>query len=167
MWLIIPIIIVITIIFFLVVKSVKVRKINSFILSLCNSNNYSLKSFSKEYNYILENENEIIYLRYIFIPKNSSITVNSKSTWCLRYGGGSRNGRSYPNKEYLNYLKPFLTKEYIHENKKVRKVVVLYPTTEVILKYINESDIININQSDLVYGTQIIKFNELEKYLFI
>lgn len=167
MWLIIPIIIVITIIFFLVVKSVKVRKINNFILSLCNSNNYSLKSFSKEYNYILENENEIIYLRYIFIPKNSSITVNSKSTWCLRYGGGSRNGRSYPNKEYLNYLKPFLTKEYIHENKKVRKVVVLYPTTEVILKYINESDIININQSDLVYGTQIIKFNELEKYLFI
>jgi len=167
MWLIIPIIIVITIIIFLVVKSVKVRKINNFILSLCNSNNYSLKSFSKEYNYILENENEIIYLRYIFIPKNSSITVNSKSTWCLRYGGGSRNGRSYPNKEYLNYLKPFLTKEYIHENKKVRKVVVLYPTTEVILKYINESDIININQSDLVYGTQIIKFNELEKYLFI
>ena len=46
-------------------------------------------------------------------------------------------------------------------------MVVLYPTTEVILKYINESDIININQSDLVYGTQIIKFNELEKYLFI
>lgn len=167
MWFIIPIIIVITIIIFLLVKKAKVKKIYNLILSLCNSNNYSLKSFSNEYNYILENENEIIYLRYIFIPKNSSITVNSKSTWCLRYGGGSRNGRSYPNKEYLNYLKPFLTKEYTHENKKVRKVVVLYPTTEVILKYINESDIININQSDLVYGTQIIKFNELEKYLFI
>lgn len=151
-------------------KIIKTKKINEKIITLSEKNNYKVTKVSaNEYNYIIENDNEIIYLRYIIIPKNSSITVNSKSTWCLRYGGGSRAGRSYPNKEYLNYLKSFLTTDYSAEysaNKKVRKVVVLYPTTEVILKYINESDIININQTDLVYGTQIIKFNELENYLF-
>lgn len=147
------------------IKIKKNKVINSKLTELAEKNNYKLtKCSSKEYNYILENDYNIIYLRTIIIPKNSSVTVNSKSTWCLRYGGGARVGRSYPNKEYLTELKPFLIKEYSSE-KNIRKVVILYPTTEVLLKYVNESDIINLTQNDIVYGTQIIKFNDIDEFL--
>lgn len=147
------------------IKIKKNKVINSKLTELAEKNNYKLtKCSSKEYNYILENDHNIIYLRTIIIPKNSSVTVNSKSTWCLRYGGGARVGRSYPNKEYLTELKPFLIKEYSSE-KSIRKVVILYPTTEVLLKYVNESDIINLTQNDIVYGTQIIKFNDIDEFL--
>lgn len=147
------------------IKIKKNKVINSKLTELAEKNNYKLtKCSSKEYNYILENDHNIIYLSTIIIPKNSSVTVNSKSTWCLRYGGGARVGRSYPNKEYLTELKPFLIKEYSSE-KNIRKVVILYPTTEVLLKYVNESDIINLTQNDIVYGTQIIKFNDIDEFL--
>lgn len=154
-------------IFFYIYKNYKIKK-NVFakISKLAELNNYNItKSNDKISDFILENDNDIIFIKYINIPKNSSITVNSKSTWCLRYGGGSREGRSYPNKEYLTDLTPFLNKEY-NCNKKVRKVTLIYPSTEKLLKYINESEIITLKQSDIVYGTQIILFCNIDEFLF-
>ena len=123
-----------------------------------------LPARDKRYDYIIETESEIIFIKLAIIPSNSSVTDNSKNTWCLRFGGGTRTGRNYPNQEYMNDLKPFLNANF-KEDKKARKVVILYPSTEHILKYVNESDIIELKETDLAYEVQIIRFEHLEKYL--
>lgn len=147
-------------------KSKTKKMIYETLFKLSEQNSFSIqKSNNKLYDFILENENNIIYIKYISIPKNSSITINSKTTWCLRYGGGNRAGRAYPNKEYLSDLTNFLKKDFVTD-KNVRKIVLVYPSTEKLLKYINESEIITVKQSDIVYGTQIIMFNSIDQFLF-
>lgn len=119
----------------------------------------------------IEGDNYILCVKIADIPKNSSVTINSKDTWCLRFGG-HRVGRSYPNKRYLSELKSFLaadyTKSLFFENekgKKVQKVVILNPSTEKLLKYINECEIIEITSKDLAYDVKVIQFDKLaEEY---
>ena len=123
-----------------------------------------LNAGDKRYDYIIETEKEKIFIKLAIIPSNSSVTVNSKNTWCLRFGGGTRSGRNYPNQEYMNDLKPFLNANFKCE-KVVRRVVILYPTTEHILKYVNESDIIELKETDLAYGVQIVRYEHAEKFL--
>ena len=101
----------------------------------------------KPYDFILRKDNKTILVNILSIPSNSSVTINSKSTWCLRYGG-KRVGRSYPNKRYLNELVPFLSLKSQDEE----KIVLFYPSTEKVLKYVNESDICEIKPKDISYG---------------
>ena len=113
------------------------------------------------YDCILSNDNYDIYLKIFKIPSNSSVTINSKETWVLRWGG-KRKGRNYPNQRYLNELIPFL-KFNVPESEKVSiKVVAFYPDCEVILKYLNESEIDTVHPSSVSYGMKAIKYKELE-----
>lgn len=130
---------------------------------------YSLnKVKNKNYNYLMENDNYIIYIKLIVIPPNSSVTINAKDTWCLRWGG-KRQGRNYPNMRYLKELISFLNCDF-KSSKDTIKLVLLYPTTEVILKYLNESEIATVTPKTVNYGIKAFKYDELKDnfdYLFI
>lgn len=119
------------------------------------------KTSKEEYDYLLENQQIAIYVRKIMIPSNSSITINARNTWCLRWGG-KRMGRSYPNMRYMNELVPFLTKDY-QDKRRTIKVVLIYPDTEVILKYLNESELAIVNPLDNNYGMKVIRFLDFEE----
>ena len=149
-------------IIFSIYRGIKDNKTITEVLNcLAEQNNMKLSIVSKkEYNYLLEDDDVKIYLNVIKIPSNSSVTINSRNTWCLRWGG-KRMGRSYPNMRYMNELVPFLKTDYF-DDKKVVKVVVLYPNTEVILKYLNESELATVTVSDLSYGMKVIRFSDLE-----
>lgn len=129
----------------------------------CLKNNLQYqKSSNKLYDIIISSDTMELYLKICKIPSNSSVTINSKDTWCLRFGGGKRKGRNYPNKSYMNDLVPFLRHNPISDNKQTIKVFILYPTTEVILKYINESEIIEIKPKDTPYGYKVVKYSDFE-----
>lgn len=126
--------------------------------------NSKLKNTEKKKNNIdwefeLENDNLIIYITYVLIPSNSSVTINSKNTWCLRWGG-KRVGRSYPNKRYMTELVNFLGNNKKSQKRTIR-LVVIYPNCEVILKYLNESELATVYPKDSNHGIKVVKYPEI------
>lgn len=162
-YIIIAIVIIIALVFlndFL--EKLKLKSISTKLEIICDSNNFTLlDSTDKRYDKRIETNNTVFYIKYVIIPKNSSITINSKDTWCLRYGGGNRKGRNYPNKEYMNYLKSFLNAKFENE-KNIQKLVILYPSTEVVLKYLNESDIAVVKFNTSAYDVKLINYTDLD-----
>ncbi len=161
------IIAIILIILLIVISSVlnklKLKSITTKLEIIALENNFKiLDAKDARYNKIIETETTAYYIKYIMIPKNSSITINSNTTWCLRYGGGNRKGRNYPNKEYLNYMKPFLSATFTNA-KKVQKLVILYPSTEVVLKYLNESDIAVVKFNEAAHGIKLINYTDIDQ----
>jgi hypothetical protein len=149
------------------------RRIKKKIISLLNNLSlqyqYSLKTFNKEkYDFvinskIISNNPNKLYIKVCYVPKNSSITINSKNTWKLSYGGsGSRPGRHYNNERYLTELVPFL--EWDSKEVSSQKVILVYPTLNKVQKYLNESEIAIISSKDISYGYKVITFLDLESH---
>jgi hypothetical protein len=100
-------------------------------------------------------------IKVVEVPKVSSITVNSKYTWNLQYGGSGAPGKSFLYQRYLNELIPFLKME---SEEGVLKVVLVYKSTMKIQRYLNESDIAILKYSDLVYDYKIITFTDFNSH---
>jgi hypothetical protein len=128
----------------------------------------NFKEFKKKYyDFTIENDDLKLFIRVIDVPKNSMITINSKDTWCLSWGGSSKDlGRAYPNKKYLDELSPFLRKEY-SSDKKVLKIILVNESTEKIVRYLNESELAVVNFSDTPYGYKIMELSKLESQMEI
>ena len=118
-----------------------------------------IKDTNKNYDFIMKTKERTYYVALVKIPSNSSVTINNKTTWCLRFGG-SRKGRSYPNKRFLTEVEPFLKMRLPNDSD--MKIVILYPSTEVILKYMNESEICEIHPKDTPYGYKVISYDKFK-----
>lgn len=156
---------VLIIILTIIINSYKIKLIYSEIELFAHENKFIFeKSKNKLYDCIIKTEKNTFLIKVTKIPSNSSVTINSKETWCLRFGGGSRNGRNYPNKQYMNDLCDFLKMPTENtKDSKIVKLIILYPSTEKILKYMNESEICEIKPSDTPYGYKVIGYNNLYK----
>ena len=149
------------IILMFIVPTIKFNKAKT---KLSNYKNFKIYK-NKNYDFSVENEELKLYIRVVDIPKNSMITINSKDTWCLSWGGSSKDyGRAYPNKKYLDELKFFL-KQDISSDKKYYKVVLINECTEKIVRYLNESELAVVNFDDTVYGYKIMELTKIEEHM--
>ena len=141
-----------------IIPNMRFKKVFTLLQSL-EEKGYVLEvAKNKNYDFILENKDIILFIRFVAIPNNSSVTINSKSTWRLQWGGSKdRPGKSYPHDRYLNELSPFL-KETIKKDKPFMKVIMLYPSTEKILMYLNESDLDIVDIKKTPYGYKVTTF---------
>ena len=115
----------------------------------------------KNYDFIFESEDITFLVKMVAIPSNSQVTINNKWTWRLSWGGNSKNkGRSYPNNRYLHEVVDFLKETYKKEKLTV-KLILLYPQTEKILMYLNESELDIITPDKTPYGYKVISLNNL------
>lgn len=126
--------------------------------------NFQFKWFSKKpYDLLIEGKEDIkIYCKYIIVPSNSSITINSKDTWKLSWGGASANtGRAYPKSRYLPEIKAFANCNLNN----CLKVFIIYKSTEHVNRYLNECelDIIDIKKSP--YGYKVLNYLTMEEDL--
>lgn len=120
---------------------------------------------NKEYEFSIENEEVKLFIKIVDVPSNSMITINSKDTWCLYWGGSSKDlGRAYPNTKYLDELKLFLKKDFISE-KKTYKIILLNQSTEKIVRYLNESELAVVTFNDTVYGYKIMELVKIEEQM--
>ena len=129
----------------------------------CEMNGYYYsKSKDRRYDMMINGDKFVMYLAMCKVPVNSSVTINSRGTWCLRFGG-KRKGKGYSSKRYLTELSSFLNFNPMKDasGKTVYKVVVFYPSTEVILKYMNESEIMEIKPENISFGYKAITYNKL------
>lgn len=131
------------------------QKVKELLEKVAEEQGYTLEDANdKTYDYELINEESKILIKLVFVPTNSSITINSKNTWCLRYGGSAHH-RGYSNMKYLDKLIPFLEKEIVGSQ---RKVLLVYPDTNKIQRYLNESEIAILKPGDKVYDYQVFTF---------
>ena len=128
----------------------------------CEKNGYRYqKSKDKRYDLTINSDTFMMYVSLIKVPSSATVTINSRTTWCLRFGG-KRNGKGYKDKRYLNELVPFLNFNVDNKNstKAIYKVVIFYPDLEGILKYINESEIIEIKPENISFGYKAITYKK-------
>lgn len=151
------------IIVMIIVPKVKYNKVKEILLKYPNFKEYK----NKYYNFTIENEESKLFIKVINVPKNSMITINSKDTWNLSWGGSSLDyGRAYPNNRYLDELQLFLRNDYQSE-KKVYKIILLNKSTEKIVRYLNESELSVVTFSDTVYGYKIMELTKIEEQMQI
>ena len=152
-------ILVVLIVLMLIIKKIITnKKIKQEIENIVNKNNWQLETKNSDCDYLIKTENKNIKIVVAKIPSNSSVTINSKTTWCLRWGG-SREGRSYPNQRYMNELIKFLNMKSDDI-----KLIVLYPEYEKLQRYLNESEIALVGEKEKVYDYYVVKFNSLDKW---
>ena len=129
----------------------------------CEKNGYFYERCKdRRYDMIIKGDDFVMYLAMCKVPASSSITINSRNTWCLRFGG-KRKGKGYSSQRYLTELTPFLNfnPDKDATGKAIYKVVVFYPTTEVVLKYMNESEIMEIKPKNISFGYKAITYKTL------
>ncbi len=127
---------------------------------------YSAKEYKKEiYDFVIKRKNMKLYIKLVDISSNSMITINSKDTWKLSYGGSKDNlGRAYPNEKYLDELKSFL-KWNIDDEQNYLKVILLNKETEKIVRYLNESELEVVTVNDTPYGYKIMSLSKFDEEL--
>lgn len=124
-----------------------------------------IEAKKKEYDFVLKADDVHLYIKYISVPSNSQICINAKETWQLNYGGNKSNaGRVYPNKMYLDELVHFLKNDIIGDDKAL-KVVLVYPSVEGIVRYLNESELDTIDIKKSPYGYKIMQYQTFKEEL--
>src|SRR5690554_2669739 len=128
------------------------------------ANDYHIeKAKAKPYDYLLSNDLKDVFLKIIPIPKDSAVTINNVSTWKLQWGGNPyKLGRSYPNERYLHEVINFIQSKP-ESDKPFIKIIILYPGTEKILRYLNESELDIITPDKTPYGYKVTTFVDFEK----
>lgn len=160
-YLIIAALVIVFIIVMFIMPAIKFNKAKNALVKYSNFK----KCKNKNYDFTVENEQLKLFIRVIDVPSNSMITINSKDTWCLSWGGSSKDyGRAYPNKKYLDELKSFL-KNDIPCDKNHFKVILLNEKTEKIVRYLNESELAVVNFNDTVYGYKIMELAKLNEHM--
>lgn len=140
---------------FFIRPSIANKKINSQVENYFNAKGYKIIDNNKLYDKLVIKEDEKIYLKYVLVPANSQITINCKEKWKLSWGGSSAKvGRAYPNHRYLKEVEEFALKEMDG-----KKVFIIYPTTEHILRYINECELETIDINKTPYGYKLVRFD--------
>lgn len=145
----------------IIVRSCQKRRIFTALATYCRKKGYTFKACSKQsYDYHIQADGKQIFIKTVFVPIPAAITINSKDTWNLTYGGRGRPGKSYPRQRYLTELRPFLTKELPGV-----KLVIIYPSIDKVQRYLNESEIAILNGDEHAYGIKFIIFERWIKHL--
>lgn len=157
------IIIIIVILYFTLMTLIPKIKYNKAITILQTYSSFK-KHKNKLYDVTISNEEKRIYIKIVDVPKNSCVTINSKSTWHLSYGGSNDYGKAYSNSKYLYELSSFLKWE-IKDTTPYEKVILINKRTSKVLMYLNESELAEVPFVTKVYDYKIIQLQNIEKDL--
>ncbi len=137
------------------------KKILANLSDFCDKKGYRLTVVKrKTYDYIIEVGEKKFFIKTAFVPLNAAITINSKDTWNLAYGGSkNRPGRGYSRQRYLDELIGFLRGDFPGV-----KVVLIYPTIDKVQRYLNESEIVILTYKDAAHGIRFITYQDWDRH---
>lgn len=99
------------------------------------------------------------YLFFIcLIPLNTTVQINNSTTWELKIANSSSAGASHNKTRYLNKISNFMNIETER-----KKIIIFTPNPKKVVMYINECEIINVDVKTNVYGTNIIRIDDISK----
>ncbi|MCK9470381.1 MAG: hypothetical protein WC006_04860 [Bacilli bacterium] len=149
-----------------IMPRIQKKEVKNVLETVAEKNGYKIKNeTNKKYDFVLEGTSETKYskilIKIAIVPRISTITINSKNTWNLHYGGSGKPGKGYPYNRYLNELIPHLNMEV---NQEELKLVLIYKGTMKIQKYINESELEIVNYKNKVYDYKVISYEDLNSH---
>jgi hypothetical protein len=147
----------------IITSKIKYKKLYDFMEQFSYEKDYKFSQVKNHnYDFLLENNKNHIYIKFVYVPHNSCITINSKDTWKLSYGRKNNPGKGYPNHRYLTELQSFLNWNIDKENS--HKIILVYPKIDKIQRYLNESEIEIINYRDKFYGYRVMSLIDFESH---
>ncbi|AIO18565.1 hypothetical protein KQ51_00685 [Candidatus Izimaplasma bacterium HR1] len=117
-------------------------------------NGKASKGFFKPYDYLLSNDDKDYYIKTLQVNENSILSINSKYVWEVKTGRISGINFKTSSKNLID-MKGF--------NELPNKIIVFKGEPYKILKYINESEVIDISNSKEINGIKI--FNNIEEII--
>jgi|LGOV01.1.fsa_nt_gb hypothetical protein len=108
------------------------------------------KVFFKDYDYIINKDDKKYHLKIIRVNSSSILTINSKIIWEIKYGKHSGVSFKTSSNTFIN-----LKKFNLLEN----KIIVFKEKPYKLLRYVNESELVDI--SDSMKINNIIVFNNI------
>lgn len=91
---------------------------------------------------------QIYSIIHIHVPANAELTINSRNKWDIHAIG----------KSHIIDQTHRLSSPY-------PKIVIIYPSTLRIKRYINENEMVFVSYSDRVYDFYVVRFHEIEDLL--
>ena len=109
--------------------------------------------------YEIKTNEKTYYIQLVIVPLNSRIQINNNITWELRTGGKDGIGDA-PNKiSRLTEIEKFMLTSF-----EGKKIVVFLPNVKKIVKYINECEIVLVNETTNVYGAKVVSGENFKVY---
>lgn len=97
---------------------------------------------------LLKLEDGTYHILYVYVPQNAELTINSKTIWEIRDASKSK----------LLNQQHFLSSPY-------PKIVIVYPASQVIKRYINENELEFVKYNKMFYNIYVIRHFELDSLL--
>lgn len=117
----------------------------------------NVKNLKKVYEIKTENKNYFIQL--VIVPLNSRIQINNNITWELKTGGKEGIGDAPSKVTRLTEIEKFMLTSFDG-----KKIVVFLPNVKKIVKYINECEIVLVNELTDVYGAKVVSADNFKVY---
>ncbi|MBQ9449614.1 MAG: hypothetical protein IJU60_07065 [Acholeplasmatales bacterium] len=112
------------------------------------------------YDYILKTKNYAYYIKLIQNNNLNEITVQSSVKWKMRRGTKST--------IYISDIEEFMRLRIPDENNVIsKKIVLVYPDSKSLLRYINECELEFITPDTDVYGCNVVTYKQLNENLDI
>ncbi len=112
-------------------------------------------SEDKAYDFYLESRTHIYYIKVVPNFKNDEICVNNKTKWQIIRNMTNAN-------LFVENIDGLMNLDISYPTKKIiRKLYIIYPNANVLLKYINECEIVFIYPDTDVYGCNVITYQNL------
>lgn len=144
---------------FFIADKFRTKKIVDKIQHLLQNDGKITFPFKDKSRFIINLHHKKIDVKWIQIPTHSLLTINSKVTWKISYGGNpNKPGRVYPNERFLSELKPFLGSTKIAD----MKCIIFYKSVEKRVMYLNESELEILSAKSKPHGVYALTYNELE-----
>ena len=121
---------------------------------------YELKRIkSAKYDIDLKTASFHYYLKILIIKRHAELQINNKTTWELRYGIKKTPNSAFTKRQILKKVVPFQSTTFPND---IQKIVIVYPNPKRIVKYINESEMIIVDEKTDIYGSKIITSDKFE-----
>ncbi|MCR3906421.1 MAG: hypothetical protein NUK62_05300 [Tenericutes bacterium] len=98
--------------------------------------------------WFLKTKNHTYLVLFFYVPLNSELTVNSRTVW-----------------EIKDVTKSRLIDQSVFLASKMTKIIIIFPTTTTIKRYINENEMEFVKYNKSFYDMYLIRHFELEKVL--
>ncbi len=97
---------------------------------------------------LFETKDEIKELLFFHLPARAELTINSATIWEVQRFKTSQ----------LFDQGSFLSSKY-------SKIVIVYPATEVVKRYLNENELVFVKPNDRFYDLQILPISQIDEFL--
>jgi hypothetical protein len=113
------------------------------------------------YQFSVERDNIKMIIKLIMAQDDYEFIITNINRWTVNNNPKQWTRKSKP--IFIEGADKFVN--YSEADKTVKKIVLIYPTSKRIIRYLNESDTVSVNTEDNVGGISFIKYNEMEKFL--